>query len=78
MRCRILGLLILVLIMALLTPALAQENACTKPEEHLDALLAAKAASAQGKYTSFEIWVSEELKEELFANDFAIMTQLEL
>lgn len=81
MKRWVVGLLILALTLA--TPfcvqaEAAEENVCATAEEYLNALLAVKAANPQRSYISFDIWVSDELKEALFADDFALMMQLEI
>lgn len=81
MKRWVVGLLILALTLAMpfcVQAETAGENVCATAEEYLNALLAVKAANPQRSYISFDIWVSDELKEALFADDFALMMQLEI
>lgn len=78
MRRYIVGILLAALLCGLLAPALAEETACTTPDEYLAVLMEAGAGAEQGQFVSFDVWVTDELLAELSADDDALLHELEL
>lgn len=77
MRRSIAVLTVLALLCALAVPALAEEAACATADEYVAALKAAAGAKPEGQYVSFDVYVTEEFRAELAADD-SLMQRLEL
>ncbi len=78
MKRWILCFLILALLCAIPVPAFPEEVFCATEEEYLAALIAAKQSAEPRSFVSFEIRVSEELLDALYADNYALQHQLEL
>ena len=78
MKRWILCFLILVLLCTMPVSALPEEAFCATEEEYLAALIAAKQSAEPRSFVSFEMRVSEELLDALYADNCALQHQLEL
>ena len=76
MKRWILCFLILALLCAIPVPAFPEEVFCATEEEYLAALIAAKQSAEPRSFVSFEIRVSEELLDALYADNYALQHQL--
>ena len=76
MKRWILCFLILVLLCTMPVSALPEEAFCATEEEYLAALIAAKQSAEPRSFVSFEMRVSEELLDALYADNCALQHQL--
>lgn len=78
MRRYVVGVLLAALLCGLFVPTLADEAVCATADEYLSALMEAGASAEKGQFVSFEVPVTEELLDELSADDDALLHELEL